>query len=159
MLPDGQQSDRVQLSQADGQTRRAIVFSVICVALLVTLANQPASIPSGHAHHAKLAAPFARKQRLGPPEKVKVRLYMESKCPACKDYSTDFLNKIIQKDGVMPFKYSNDSLYENPLIYLSLQVSDIIDFKFVPWGNARVLKDGHEINTTVALSELLDQVS
>lgn len=60
---------------------------------------------------------------------------MESKCPACKDYSTDFLNKIIQKDGV----------------------SDIIDFKFVPWGNARVLKDGHEINTTVALSELLDQ--
>ena len=38
-------------------------------------------------------------------------------------------------------------------------MSDIIDFKFVPWGNGRILKDGVVLNTTAALSDLLDQVS
>ena len=81
---------------ADARTRRAVLFSVVCVALLVTLANHPTN--HSHSRHAKLSA---RTQRLGPPEPVRVRLYMESKCPACKEYTSEFLKKIIETKGVI----------------------------------------------------------
>jgi hypothetical protein len=37
-------------------------------------------------------------------------------------------------------------------------MSDIVDFKFVPWGNGRIEISGTEYNTTSALSSLLAQV-
>ena len=37
-------------------------------------------------------------------------------------------------------------------------MSDIVDFKFVPWGNGRIEISGTEYNTTSALSSLLEQV-
>jgi hypothetical protein len=38
-------------------------------------------------------------------------------------------------------------------------MSDIVDFKFVPWGNGRIEISGTEYNTTAALSSLLEQVA
>lgn len=64
-------------------------------------------------------------------EKVEVRLYMESKCPACKAYSTHFIKKLL----------------ETPT------VKDFVDFKFVPWGNGVIKnKAGETINTTKTLT-------
>jgi hypothetical protein len=37
-------------------------------------------------------------------------------------------------------------------------MSNIIDFKFVPWGNGQVMKDGANVNTTSAMSSLLSQL-
>ena len=34
-------------------------------------------------------------------------------------------------------------------------MSNIIDFKFVPWGNGQVMKDGANVNTTSGMSSLL----
>ena len=35
------------------------------------------------------------------PKKVQVRLYMESKCPACKKYTSNYVSKILEAEGVM----------------------------------------------------------
>ena len=37
-------------------------------------------------------------------------------------------------------------------------MSNIIDFKFVPWGNGQIMKDGQPVNTTSGLSALLSQL-
>ena len=37
-------------------------------------------------------------------------------------------------------------------------MANIVDFKFVPWGNGRVSKNGEDQNSTTALSALLAQV-
>jgi hypothetical protein len=37
-------------------------------------------------------------------------------------------------------------------------MSNIIDFKFVPWGNGQVMKDGANVNTTSGMSSLLSQL-
>ena len=34
------------------------------------------------------------------PKKIKVRLYMESKCPSCKKFTRYYLSKILEADGV-----------------------------------------------------------
>jgi hypothetical protein len=37
-------------------------------------------------------------------------------------------------------------------------MSNIIDFKFVPWGNGQIKKDGNIVNTTSGMSTLLSQL-
>jgi hypothetical protein len=37
-------------------------------------------------------------------------------------------------------------------------MSNIIDFRFVPWGNGQVMKDGANVNTTSGMSSLLSQL-
>jgi hypothetical protein len=37
------------------------------------------------------------------PQKVKVRLYMESKCPACKKYTSNYVSKILEAEGVINY--------------------------------------------------------
>jgi hypothetical protein len=39
-----------------------------------------------------------------------------------------------------------------------MQMSDIVDFKFVPWGNGQIVKDGVTYNTTEQLTSLIEQV-
>jgi hypothetical protein len=34
------------------------------------------------------------------PPKVRVRLFMESKCPACKMFTSQYVNKVLHADGV-----------------------------------------------------------
>jgi hypothetical protein len=34
------------------------------------------------------------------PSKVRVRLFMESKCPACKMFTSQYVNKVLHADGV-----------------------------------------------------------
>jgi hypothetical protein len=69
--------------------------------------------------------------------KVKVRLYMESQCPACKKFSTTYLKQMLA----------------------SKAMREIVDFKFVPWGNA-LIQDGNTkemLNTTALLERTLHQ--
>ena len=68
--------------------------------------------------------------------KVKVRLYMESQCPACKKFSTTYLKQMLA----------------------SKAMREIVDFKFVPWGNA-LIQDGNKVmlNTTALLERTLHQ--
>jgi len=61
---------------------------------------------------------------------------MESKCPACKMFTSKYVNKVLHADGM----------------------SNIIDFKFVPWGNGQIKKDGLPVNTTAGMSALLSQL-
>jgi hypothetical protein len=49
-------------------------------------------------------------------KKVKVRLYMESRCPACKRFVSDIAADVVQAPGM----------------------NDIMDFKLVPFGNGEV---------------------
>ena len=88
-----QSNDRVVEHQpvTDGRTRRAVLFSAAFMALVVTLANHPQIHPKHHSPHGLHASN---------PQKVKVRLYMESKCPACKEFTSHYLNKIVQANGV-----------------------------------------------------------
>jgi len=71
--------------------------------------------------------------------KVKVRLYMESQCPACKRFSTTYLKQLMSDKDMR----------------------NIIDFKFVPWGNALVSStdgiDTQYYNTTSSLTQILGQ--
>ena len=95
MLPQNEHDDRLDpapLHTADGRTRRAVLFSAVFVAMLVTLANHPQI----HSHRFGLSG--------SNPHKVKVRLFMESKCPACKEFTAHYLNKIIQAPGVSQFQ-------------------------------------------------------
>jgi protein-disulfide isomerase len=46
------------------------------------------------------------------PDKVLVKMYMESKCPACRKFSTTYVKEILNAKGV----------------------SDIVDFEFISWG-------------------------
>ncbi|EKX48049.1 hypothetical protein GUITHDRAFT_106130 [Guillardia theta CCMP2712] len=69
-------------------------------------------------------------------EKVKVRLYMESQCPACKKYSTTYIKQLLETPGV----------------------KDIVDFKFVPWGNGKILNNQQVLNTTQLLSSTLNHL-
>eukprot|EP00960_Hanusia_phi_P061874 764962-Hanusia_phi.AAC.4 len=69
-------------------------------------------------------------------EKVKVRLFMESQCPACKKYSTTYIKQLLETPGV----------------------KDIVDFKFVPWGNGKILNNQQVLNTTHLLSSTLSQL-
>lgn len=48
--------------------------------------------------------------------KVIVKLYMESRCPACKNYVGEIVSSVLLAQGM----------------------KDIMDFKLVPWGNAEV---------------------
>jgi protein-disulfide isomerase len=49
-------------------------------------------------------------------KKVKVRLYMESRCPACKRFVSEIAASVVQAPGM----------------------NDIMDFKLVPFGNGDV---------------------
>ena len=51
------------------------------------------------------------------PNKVKIRFYMESQCPACRKLSGTYLKQVLEAPGM----------------------DAILDFKFVPWGNGRVV--------------------
>jgi hypothetical protein len=42
------------------------------------------------------------------PQKVKVRLYMESKCPACKKYTSNYVSKILEAEGVISILHLNN---------------------------------------------------
>ena len=42
-----------------------------------------------------------------------VRLYMESQCPMCKKFSTTYIKQMLA----------------------TKEMRDIVDFRFVPWGN------------------------
>ena len=44
------------------------------------------------------------------------------------------------------------------MTFTRLQMSNIIDFKFVPWGNGQIKKDGSPVNTTSGMSSLLSQL-
>ncbi len=46
------------------------------------------------------------------PEKILLKMYMESECPACRKFSTTYLKEVLNAQGM----------------------GDIIDFKIVPWG-------------------------
>ena len=46
------------------------------------------------------------------PEKILLKMYMESECPACRKFSTTYLKEILNAQGM----------------------GDIVDFKIVPWG-------------------------
>lgn len=72
----------------------------------------------------------------GTDHKVRVRLYMESKCPACKMFTSQYMNKVLHAEGM----------------------SRILDFKFVPWGNGKITKDGNVVNTTAGMSSILSQL-
>jgi len=69
--------------------------------------------------------------------KVKIRLYMESQCPACKKFSTTYLKQLLATQ----------------------EMRDIIDFKFVPWGNGQIqdVKTQEILNTTALLTRALNQ--
>jgi len=62
---------------------------------------------------------------------------MESQCPACKKFSTTYLKQLLATQ----------------------EMRDIVDFKFVPWGNA-IIQDARSkevLNTTALLSRTLHQ--
>jgi len=46
------------------------------------------------------------------PEKILIKMYMESKCPACRKFSTTYVKQILQTPGL----------------------SDVVDFEYVAWG-------------------------
>lgn len=171
--------ETTEFPRTDGRTRRALLFSAAFIGLVVTVANHKVRI--AHPETATgLAATdsvglktHSRKQSLGyddnssPADKIKVRLYTETNCPACKKFIAHYVNKVIAADGVSPTssylpdftndsKGALDSLFD---IILLSQMSNIVDFKFVPWGNGRVTKDGVDQDSTAALSALLSQVS
>ncbi len=50
-------------------------------------------------------------------KKIKVRLYMESRCPACKRFVSEIAASVVQAPGM----------------------TDIMDFKLVPFGNGEVI--------------------
>ncbi len=56
-------------------------------------------IDSNEIHSARHAGSLAGHSA---PQKVKVRLYMESKCPACKKYTSNYVSKILDAEGVIP---------------------------------------------------------
>jgi hypothetical protein len=51
-------------------------------------------------------------------DKVLVKLYMESQCPACRRFSTTYLKDIVEAPGM----------------------SDIVDLEYVPFGYGKVLR-------------------
>ena len=55
------------------------------------------SLPSGTL---PIITSFAEQQPS--PPKVRVRLFMESKCPACKMFTSQYVNKVLHADGVGP---------------------------------------------------------
>ena len=73
--------------------------------------------------------------------KVKVRLYMESQCPACRKFSTTYLKQLMATP----------------------EMRNIIDFKFVPWGNGAIQavmapnSPPILLNTTALISRALQQ--
>lgn len=113
-----------------------------------TLQQKAAVKAHGHVHHdfsAVHEAAIAKKSfksvtkgslaQATSSEKVKVRLYMESKCPACKKFTGRYVSQLLEAQGM----------------------SNIVDFKFVPWGNGQIVKDGVTYNTTEQLTSLIEQ--
>jgi hypothetical protein len=77
-------------------------------------------------------------------DKVLVKLYMESQCPACRRFSTTYLKDIVEAPGM----------------------SDILDLEFVPFGNGRVIDPsadpnsaGFVVNHTSLLLPLLQEMA
>ena len=78
-------------------------------------------------------------------DKIQLRMFMESKCPGCRHFSTTVLKELLETPGF----------------------TDIVEFQAVPWGWGRVVEapsasqmakndtGGNQINTTVALLSLL----
>lgn len=99
--------------RTDGRTRRSLLFSAAFIGLVVTVSNHRTSITQRSkdqgvtdviASSSRLGINEPRKQSLGDdsslPEKIKVRVYMESNCPACKKFTTHYLSKVLAADGV-----------------------------------------------------------
>ncbi len=87
--------------------RRSLLFSAAFIGLVLTVSNhrthitQPTSVTGLSA--SALSDTEPRKQILdhdSSPQKVKVRVYTESNCPACKAFTTQYLGKILAADGV-----------------------------------------------------------
>jgi hypothetical protein len=74
-------------------------------------------------------------------DKVLVKLYMESQCPACRKFSTTYLKDIVEAPGM----------------------SDIMDLEYVPFGYGKVLRgEGGKdnwLNHTSQLLPLLQQMT
>lgn len=70
-------------------------------------------------------------------DKIQVRLYMESQCPMCKKFSTTYIKQMLA----------------------TKEMRDIVDFRFVPWGNGAIM-DGRTkavLNTSALLKPVLEQ--
>jgi hypothetical protein len=116
-------------SSTNGNTRRTLLFSAVFIMLVVALVNHPrvqfqhgkqgtlqqkAAVKAhGHVHHdfsAVHEAAIAKKSfksvtkgslaQATSSEKVKVRLYMESKCPACKKFTGRYVSQLLEAQGV-----------------------------------------------------------
>jgi len=79
--------------------------------------------------------------KASPDLKIPVRLYMESRCPSCKAFITTYVQQLLQTPGI----------------------KDIVDFKLVPWGfaklertaNGAVVEDAEHLwEASQALSEV-----
>ena len=92
----------------DWRMRRSLLFSAAFIGLVVTVSNHRTGITQPEAVTGLSASALSdtkpRKQILGddssPPQKVKVRVYTESNCPACKLFTTQYLSKVLAADGV-----------------------------------------------------------
>ena len=121
----GGENDQRLPPSAEGRTRRTVLFSGFFIMLVVALVNhRPAAynhaklsntLPQTSSLHGDLAAvheaamskkrfvSFAQKGSLAQDsslQKIKVRLYMESKCPACKKFTGYYVSKLLEAEGV-----------------------------------------------------------
>lgn len=103
-------------------------------------------------HNVKVATMLKKKNQQDYPvneplssDKIELRMFMESKCPGCRHFSTTYLKELMGTPGF----------------------TDIVSFQAVPWGWGTVVEaptaaqiknnetKGNKVNSTVALLSLL----
>ena len=79
-----------------------------------SLTAEPANVKGKVQSAGKVATQAKSKLAAGkePDNKVVLKMYMESECPACRKFSTTYVKEILNAQGV----------------------GDVVDFKIVPWG-------------------------
>ena len=72
---------------------------------------------------------------------VRVGYYAESLCPDCLSFSLSSMNDAVEKVTIDLALYYYDHLHDH-LELCIMQIGDIFELKYVPWGNAKLLSGG-----------------